>query len=205
MWWNAETAHDWLLGRFIPKVLDTEFDDRLREFKRRWWQPASLRGPTPRPVPLEGLASSAAVAAMPSASLPANDIRALEASVAALQRFFHVPRSLQSVPASHFRAVLLVASRCLRQSRPLDEHYVRSNLYLHEDATADQGLQRRIREDRSSAGWFEMDLALRALLIIVENMAHAEPGGLMYAAQQLQPLWDMHQDHELLRHWRSRP
>lgn len=201
--WDAETAHDWLLRKFVPKVLDTDYRSCSRSWRHRWWLPLALRGRELRHAYQGGVACSAAVASMPSVSLPANDIRTLEASVSELQRFFHVPQIVESVPATHFYRVLKTAIRCLPLAQPLDECYIRDKLDLEDGLTVEQGIQRRINDQRATVSWFEMDLAFRALLAIVADAKHAEPGILMYAVQQLQPLWDIYQDHELLGHWRS--
>jgi hypothetical protein len=57
--WDAEVAHEWLLGRFIPKVLECEFVHRLQCWKRLWWQPQAIRGPAPQRIDCDAVASSA--------------------------------------------------------------------------------------------------------------------------------------------------
>ncbi|MFQ6403745.1 hypothetical protein ACIDE9_03200 [Methylophilus sp. 'Pure River'] len=187
--WDAEYTHHWIIERLIPTVI--EWHQNKRMANNRWvsFKTRDVKKGSSSALGSSDLCYSLAQCGSRELGRNINDTTAIRCAVSQMQSHFNGGHKDVPVDIALTRAVLKLSKRILPFVSLPDEHYIRGKLPLNPKLALADGLEVLASSDQVMATRQWLDLSLRCLSAIIDDVDELPPSELGHAIDELIPIW----------------
>lgn len=181
---------DYLFPRVYDWVITNALPDKTQSIFQKSFKKVISRNSAPNFRPLNDIVWSCTEVKNRNLGLRVTNKKEAISLTSTLQSHFHVYMSDAPIRTEYLQAIVKVCLHIISTRPEYNDHYFRSNLHLRGSDLYSEivELEKRLNDGNKTS--FSIDLALRSLNALIEDISDLGEDDFIQLSEILRPIWD---------------